>query len=408
MLRRTVLAAPLALGLSACAAGTDAEPSSPIPPSGAPADNSGHEFDVALYRQLAREPGNQFVSPYSLAGAFALVYPGARGTTASEIGGTIGFDADIGAATARSAALARAIASNTGGSQIDIANAAWVERTLALSADYARAVSADLGATIEAVDFIRNQAAALAQINAWAARSTHDRITEILTQPNPARRLVLTNAIYFKGEWTDQFNARDTREGPFHAVGGDVTAPLMRQTINARYIQTDVFQAAEFDYDQGAFALAVFLPRANARLNAFEQNLTGARLDAWLRQLAEAEAARLDVILPKVEMRTNYELNDALRAMGIRQAFTEAADFSGMTSQASLAISGVIQKTYLNIDEKGTEAAAVTAVDIVVTSAPIQQEPPIAFHCDRPFFVVLRHKPSDALLFLGRIVTTDT
>jgi serpin B len=407
MLRRTVLTAPLALGLSACASGTEAELMPSPPPSSAPANNAGHEFDVALYRQLARTPGNHFVSPYSLAAAFALVYPGARGVTASEIAGVIGFNSDQAAATAESAALARRFAGETGGSQIDIANAAWVERTMALAPDYSRAISEDLGATIESVDFIRNQTAALARINAWTARATHDRITEILTMPDPSRRLVLTNAIYFKGDWSDQFKASDTQDGPFHAIGGEVSARLMRQVTYSSYLETDAFQAAEFEYDQGAFALAVFLPRERSTLAAFEQDLTAARLDDWLSRLATAERARLDVVLPKLELRTNYgELAGTLRAMGMRQAFVEGADFSGIAA-TSLMISAVIQKTYLNIDEKGTEAAAVTAVDIVVTSARRDPEaPPIEFHCDRPFFVVLRHKPSNAVLFLGRITTT--
>lgn len=410
MLRRTVLTAPLALGLSACVSGTEAEPSSPSapapPPSGDPAHNVGHEFDVALYRQVAAAPGNQFISPYSLAGAFALVYPGARSLTASEIAGVLGFNADPEAATAASAAIAQRLSSETGGTQLDLANAAWVERTMALLPDYARTISEDLGATIEQVDFIGNQSAALRQINAWAARATHDRITEILTQPDSMRRLVLTNAIYFKGDWSDQFSANDTHDGPFHAPGGDVTARLMRQTTHARYFETDAFQAAEFDYDQGAFALAVFLPRENSNITAFEQQLTASRLDDWLRQLGGAETSRINVILPKVELRTSYDrLGDTLQSMGMRSAFTDSADFSGLAEQ-SLKISAVIQKTYLNIDEKGTEAAAVTAIDMVLTAAPIQQAPPIAFHCDRPFFVALHHKASNTLLFLGRIVTT--
>lgn len=413
MLRRTVLTAPLALGLSACAAGSEVEPApapSPPPPSGgAPVANTGHEFDVALYRQIAREAGNQFVSTYSLAAAFALIYPGARGQTATEIAGVIGFDADQPTATANSAALARQLASEAGGSQVDIANAAWVERTMALHAEYARTISAELGATIASVDFIANQRAALAEINAWAARSTHDRIREILTSEDPMRRLVLTNAIYFKGDWADQFAANATREAPFHAVGGDVTAKLMRQITHARYFETPAFQAAEFEYDQRAYALSVFLPRESSNLAAFESALSGAQLDAWLRQLDGASQARLDVMLPKIELRVTYpRLASTLQEMGMRAPFG-AADFSGI-SDTDLMISAVIQKTYLNIDEKGTEAAAVTAIDVVTTAAPIgpPPPPPIPFHCDRPFFMALRHKPTGALLFLGRIVTTET
>jgi serpin B len=415
VLRRTVLTAPLALGLSACASGTEAAPTpadaAPSPPNGAPVANTGHEFDVALYRQIASRPGNHFVSPYSLTAAFALVYPGARATTASEIAAVLGLNSDQSAATASSAALAHRLASETGGTQLDLANAAWVERTWELRRDYADTISDALGATIEQVDFINDQVAALARINAWAAAATQNRIPTILSEPDPDRRLVLTNAVYFKGDWTTPFLARDTQARPFHAPGGDITAPLMRQIMSKRYFETETFQAAEFDYDQGAFALDVFLPRERSSLAAFERDLTGAALDAWLTQLGEAEQARLDVMLPKLELRADYGgLGDTLQDMGMREAFSNGADFSGITARAdqALKISAVIQKTYLNIDEKGTEAAAVTAIDMVaITSARIgpPPPPPIPFYCDRPFFLALRHKPTNALLFLGRITT---
>ena len=402
MLRRTLLVTPLALAACAAPSVNNTKPGLPVTPE-ATADTSQRAFDVQLYRELAREPGNQFASPYSVSSAFALVYPGARGETATEIADV--FRWDHAQATANTAATARAVASNLGGSTFTNANAAWVERTFALLPDYMRAVRDTLGATIEPVDFLRNQAAALRQINQWAARSTNNRITEVLTDQNPDRRLVLTNAVYFNGKWSAPFRASGTRDEPFHAVGGDVPARLMHQTARFRYFEAPTFQAAEFDYDQGAFALDVFLPKQSSSLAAFELELSGQRLDGWLNQLNTAEYARLNLTLPKVEMRANYQLNEPLQQMGIQRSFSGAADFQGI-SQTPLMISQVIHKTFLRVDEEGTEAAAVTGIDMALTSAPMPPPvPPIEFRADRPFFIVLRHKPTNTIAFMGRIAT---
>lgn len=168
------------------------------------------------------------------------------------------------------------------------------------------------------------------------------------------------------------------------------------------------FQLADLDYDEGAFALAVFLPKERTGLAAFERELSGENLDIWLSNLSGAQRPRLDLTLPKVEMRANYQLGAILEAMGVREAFASGADFDAMASDRSLMISQVIHKTFLAIDEEGTEAAAVTAVDMVTSSARIgpPPPPPIEFKADHPFFIVLHQRPTRTRLFMGRIATT--
>jgi serpin B len=407
MHRRALLLSAASAAVSACAAGS-AEPAPPsIDPTPAPILTAGADpFDVALYRAVSSAPGNQFISPYSVASAFALLYPGAGGQTAGEIAHAFGFDPDVSRATAQARATADALGAQTGGSEFTSANAAWVERTMALRAAYARTLEQGLDATIEAVPFIGNQAAALRTINTWAARETRGRIPTIITEPDESRRLVLTNAVYFKGKWSDQFRANDTQDGDFYAQSGTrERARLMHQVTRARYVDGESFQAAEFDYDDGAFALAVFLPRARDGLPTFEANLAGNRLDRWMQDLAAAPPQRLSVVLPKVEMSADYDLAPQLQALGVRQAFTDSADFSAITEQTALAVSAVIHKTFLAIDEEGTEAAAVTAIDMRATAMPIPEAPPIPFRADHPFFIVLHHKPTRTRLFLGRIAS---
>jgi serpin B len=408
MNRRSVLLSATALALGACAAPQPSTPENPTGPVAVDPDDS--DFDTALYRAVASAPGNQFVSPYSVSSAFALLYPGAGGETGAEIARVFGFDPSLQTEAQQTRALANALQSQTGGSEFTVANAAWVERTMSLRPEYARMIRDEMGGVIAPVDFIRDPAGALRPINAWASRETRGRIPTILDNPNPDRRLVLTNAVYFKGKWSDQFTANATQDGDFF-TGAEtrVRARLMRQLTNARYFETPAFQAADFDYDDGAFALAVFLPRERAGLAAFARDLTGANLTAWMQQLAAAERPRLDLTLPKVEMRTDYTLNRHLQAMGVNTAFTGSADFSAITADEALMISAVIQKTFLAIDEEGTEAAAVTAVDMVTTAAPVgpPPPPPIEFKADHPFFIVLHHKPTGARLFLGRVATTE-
>jgi serpin B len=406
MHRRSVLLSGAALALCACAAPNPSTPSEAIPVF----DPAQDDFGTGLYKAVAAAPGNQFVSPYSVSSAFALVYPGAGRQTASEIAAVFGFDASPQTEAQQTRALSEGLRSQTGGSDFTVANAAWVEQSMQLRSDYARTIRDTISGVIEPVPFIADQAAALRTINAWAARETHDRIPEILSNQNPDRRLVLTNAVYFKGKWADQFAAGATRDGEFFTSAETrVRARLMHQLTHARYFETPSFQAADLDYDEGAFALAIFLPRQRMGLAAFERELTSAGLDAWMNELAGAETPRLDLTLPKVEMRANYTLNDALQAMGVRQAFTFDADFSAITADDRLMISQVIHKTFLSIDEEGTEAAAVTAVDIVTTAAPSgpPPPPPIEFKADHPFFIVLHHKPTRARLFLGRVAAPE-
>lgn len=408
MHRRALLCSAAAATLAGCAAPSEPDAALPVtqPPPSPIMPPLPDAFDIALYKTLAARSGNQFVSPYSILTAFTLLYPGARGPTAAEMASVFGFDPTVATQVANARAVRDALAAQTGGSEFTTANAAWVEASMALDAEYARTIRDQLGATIETVPFIANQGQALRTINAWAARETHDRIPEVLTDPDPARRLVLTNAVYFKGKWASPFSANATRDGDFFAeTGATQRARLMRQIMHARYYEGEGFQAAEFEYDSGEFALAVFLPRARDGLAAFERQLMGATLDRWLTDLDAATSARLDVTLPKVEMRTDYDLVPELQAMGLRLAFTAAADFSGVTQAEALAISAVIHKTFLAIDEEGTEAAAVTVIDMEATAAPMgpPPPPPIEFKADHSFFIVLRHKRTNTKLFMGRV-----
>jgi serpin B len=400
--RRALLLSGASAALAACAGLTDDGQTGQ--PSAAPAA----DFDVALYRALAAGGGNQFISPFSVSSAFALLYPGARGETAAQFVDVFGFDPSPEAQAERVRTLAEALRSDADGALLSIADAAWVERTMGLAPEYAALIRDQLGATIEAVDFIADQPAALARINDWASSATNGRVPSILTSPNPDRRLVLTNAVYFKGRWRDEFYEKSTIDGEFHAESGQaVPARLMHKIDHVPYFEEGGVQVADFGY-VGDFALSVFLPRESDGLAAFERRLTAGRLARWLSRLENTDPREyedLEVTFPKVELAADYELGAQLQSLGLTRAFSPAdADLSGLTGERNLNVSAVVHKSFLAIDEEGTEAAAVTAVDIVVTSGRIPGAL-TEFKADRPFFIVLRHTPTGTPLFLGRIAT---
>lgn len=402
MRRRAFLLTGVSVLAAACADGPGKEGRLDVAPPGAGASG----FAIALYRAVAAEGGNHFISPLSVSSAFALLYPGARGETAAELVEVFGFDPSPEVEAREVRTLADALRSEADSSLMSIADAAWVERSMTLRPEYAALIRDSLGATVEAVDFVADQEVALARINAWASEETRGRVPEIISGQNPDRRLVLTNAVYFKGTWKEAFAEEATVDGEFRTEdGGALPARLMRQTSFFRHIEGDGFQAADFDYVGGQFALSIFLPRRRDGLAAFERGLTGAQLEGWLEALQTAEDRFLDVTLPKLEVTADYELGDRLQALGLRRAFTPAADLSGLTEQASLMVGEVLHKSFLAVDEEGTEAAAVTAVEIVLSSARISGRPPLEFKADHPFFFVLRHTPTGTPLFLGRIAS---
>ncbi|MGE0597361.1 MAG: serpin family protein [Hyphomonadaceae bacterium] len=407
MLHRLLAIMSLSVVLAACSAvqaPPQAATETPVQAEPVQADSAPLAFELALYRAAASEPGNQFISPYSMQAAFGLLYPGASGAIAREMQAVFGFPASSAEAIAQQAAREAALG-EAGGSELNIANAVWVERTFSLRPAYERAVRDDLGSTVETLDFAGNPDAARRRINAAVAEATRDRIPELFGRGaiSADTVLALTNAVYFNGDWTQPFNEGNTSEGTFHAAGGDQTARLMRQTAHFRYIQDQSFQAADFDYDEGALALAVFLPRENSSIAAFESRLDGAQLRQWLTDLEGARTARLEVTLPRVEMNSDYDLVPIMRTMGVSAMFAPSSDLAGISAQAPLHVSAAVQKTFLAIDEEGTEAAAATGIGIVATGAPAPLPPPIVFRADRPFFIVLRHKRSGAILFMGRI-----
>lgn len=376
----------------------------------APLARGNNLFAWSLYDALDGEPGNVFVSPASVSGAFALLYPGAAGETATQMADVFGFGSvPAGAFPGAQNALNGAVTADTETTKLTVANAVWLREGSSLQAPYRDAVEGIMKAKVALVDFSQPVAAAKL-INTWVEDNTNDKIHDLIP-PGAIRpgltELILTNAVWFKADWLSPFKAEATQDGTFYAPGGEITARLMSQTLKkARYLSRDGYAALDLDYAGGDYALTVILPDTQDGLADVASAMTPESFTALLSDMDTADLKRVHVVLPKVTIEANYELNEPLMALGLGDAFTGAADFSGLIEGAGpgdLAISKVLQKTFLDIDEKGTEAAAATAIMMERTAIFIPDEEPVEFRADHPFLIALRHRPTGTVMFMGRV-----
>ena len=405
----------LALAGTACgpsANGADSDPprrkaAAASPPATARAEvaelsAAGATFGVELYNRLRREPGNVFLSPTSISTAFGMAYAGARGATAEEIASTLHFDAAQERFHPAMGAMLEQAQTDLPGVKLTLANALWAQQDLPLIESYTRVTDAHYRGAVRRVDFMKPTQAA-GTINTWVEQRTNNRIRTLIRTENikPSTRLILTNAIWFKGDWKDEFPKAATRPGPFRlAGGGSRTAPLMQRLGSYRHLDGGSFQALELPYKGEALSMIVFLPKTPEGLVRFEAQLTPETMAQQLQALRASAPVEVNVTLPKFTMETRYLLKPELEALGMRTPFSDGADFSGITGSRSLFIDQAIHQTFVAVDETGTEAAAATAIITAETSAgPL----PVEFRADRPFVFLIRDNRSGALLFLGRL-----
>ncbi len=361
-------------------------------------------FAVDLYGQLRQQDGNLFFSPASISTAFAMAYAGAGGGTAPEMAATLHFTLPPDRLHPAMGALLGSMNAEHAGYQLRVADALWAEQDETFLPDFLKLTKADYGAGFRPVDFKHAPDAVRQTINQWVAGQTADKIKDLLAPGvlTPATRLVLTNAIYFKGDWQSQFDKAQTREEDFHlSPAQSVKAPLMHHEGRFSYFNGGSFQALELPYKSGELSMIVLLPNDAGGLSALEQSLTPASAQQWLSQLRPAQ--KVILTLPSFKMTEKFKLNDALAALGMRQAFQKGvADFSAMTGKRDFWISAAFHKAYIDVNEEGTEAAAATGI-VMRSMAVMREQPPIVFRADHPFLFIIRDNRSGGILFMGRV-----
>ncbi|HAH07293.1 MAG TPA: hypothetical protein DCM05_12355 [Elusimicrobia bacterium] len=365
-------------------------------------------FALDLYQKLRTREGNLFFSPYSLSSALAMVYAGARSDTASEMRKALRLtlqDDALHAAYADQTRLANAPGKPYA---LSVANALWGRAGYAFEESYLALLGKSFGASLTPLDFKDPQGSS-DKVNAWVAARTNDKIKSIVSPAMfaGALRLVLTNAVYFKGNWLDEFDKSATRDEPFFFGGGQKSVPLMNRKGDYRYAEAPELQVLGMPYKGKELSMVVLLPKAKDGLPALEAALTKEKLDAWVASLSEGEVV---VTFPKFKLETDYSLTDTLKAMGMPLAFTRCglgapcADFSGIIDPAKdqLSIDVVLHKAFVEVNEEGTEAAAATAVGMVGAAS---MPPPVPeFRADHPFLFLIRDDRSGSILFLGRFL----
>ena len=256
------------------------------------------------------------------------------------------------------------------------------------------------GAGLREMDFAAAAEDARRTINAWVEEKTRDRIKDLIKPGvlNSMTRLVLTNAIYFKGDWARQFDEKATRQAPFWvAQEKKVDVPMRFQRARFKYAEMDSLQCLELPYVGEELSMVVLLPKERTGLDKLEASLNRENLQLWLGRMHKM---KVSVHLPKFKMTREFQLGEMLQAMGMKDAFSpQWADFSGMNGKRDLFISAVIHKAFVDVNEEGTEAAAATAVGIQVTSI----QPERVFRADHPFLFLIRDTRSGVILFMGRV-----
>jgi serpin B len=365
-------------------------------------------FALDLYQSLRSQDGNLAFSPYSISLALGMTYAGARGTTEQQMAQVLHYtlpqdrlhpafnrlDQDL-------EKEGKPASDEEQPLQLKIANAVWAEQTYSFVQAYLDLIATNYGAGVQLADFVSNYEAVRQEINSWVSKQTNDRIKDLIPQGalDSMTRMVLVNAIYFKADWLNQFDPNDTNDQPFHLMdGSQVTSKMMSNTLALSYMSGDGYQAVELPYVGETAAMDIIVPD-EGHFKDIEAKLDAQEFEKVVNGL---QPTMLQLGLPKFSYRSSFGLSNTLSSMGMPEAFNGSrADFSGMTGNHDLYISEVLHQAFVAVDEKGTEAAAATAVVMRATAA---MDAPKRLTIDRPFLYVIRDLQGGQILFVGRVM----
>jgi serine protease inhibitor len=401
---------PTAIGLAVCLAllciGSSPRGYRPdqVPEKLRPVVEGNTAFALELYAKLKNVEGNVFFSPYSVSSALAIAYAGARGATEEQMAEVLHLPLDQDECHAAMAKIRKSLlrADRRRNTELNVANSLWPQEKYAFHKDYVRLAEREYGASVEYVDFVSAPGAAAKKINAWVDQETRHKITQAVGPGafSPDTRLVIVNAIYFKGEWVARFDEEETQARPFWLSDTEsVDAPTMHQESEFRYAEDELVQVLELPYKKHDLSMIVLLPKERDGLAELEEQLTPESLSGWLEKLGPRNT---DVLLPKLTITSRFRLAPILAAMGMPDAFDMSrADFTGITPEHPFFITGVIHAALVKVDEEGTVAAAVT---VTTGGCGAMSPPPATFHADHPFIFLITDNRTGTILFMGKVV----
>jgi serine protease inhibitor len=394
----TCVAAPVVASLALLFAGRPAR-------AGEPLYEGNTTFAFELYAQLKAKEGNLFFSPYSISTCLAMTYAGARGETEKQMAAVLHFSQKQDQLHSAFGDLQRQL-NQVGarkGVELNIANALWAQQGHPFVPEFLKTGNSQYDAKLSQVDFKTQAGAAIQDINRWVADKTKDRIQDVLAPGglDELTRMVLVNAIYFKGTWAKQFEKGATSQQPFYlSKTRKQGVPLMGHTDQVRYMEDSTLQAVELPYAGNQLSMVILLPKDIEGCAKLEGLLSPHNLSTWLKAM---QSQKLILFLPRFKMESSFDLSPELEKMGMRDAFRfGTANFSGIDGTANLFVSRVAHKAWVEVTEEGTEAAAATVA--VARYGGVNHDPlPPTFRADHPFIFLIRHNRSGSILFLGRL-----
>lgn len=375
--------------------------------------HGNNTFAFALFNQLKGNPGNLFFSPYGITSAMAIPYAGAKGGTQSQMQATLHYLPQMDNLDLSLEAFGKKLTKQAmlGPNELKLfmANGLWVQRNMQLENDFLERIRRYFGSIVRQVDFIHNAEAARLNINEWVREGTQGRITNLVERGDigPDTRLVVISSIFMKGVWEFPFDPTLTTLTPFFLdAKTTLTVPMMNMTKRLRFAQQPQFALLELNYGSSfqsstQLAMYILLPNALDGIAQVESSVVSGDFNDWVKKL---QFERVLVSLPRFKYSTGFDLTAALKQMGMAGAFSDLADFTGIYAGGSLALSKVLHKAFISVDEKGTEAVAATAVSINMTAMP-EEKPPVVFKADHPFVFIIVERTSGAILFMGRYST---
>lgn len=363
------------------------------------ADN---EFGLEMFQKVREDSDeeNIMISPLSISVALGMAYNGADGDTKTEMEEAMklnGLTADE--INASYKMLIEALQSLDEDVNFEIANAIFYADIMGVKPAFLDVNKNVYDAEVERLDF--NSPSSVNTINNWVAGKTNDKITQIIEQLNPLDRMVLLNAIYFNGTWSNEFDEEGTHELDFHKSDGTtIKVPMMNKLEKLDYTANSLFKAIKMPYGNGQYNMVVFLPETGRNSQDVIGELSATKWEKWMNEFEETD--RVDITMPRFKFAFEAGLNDLLKKMGMQKVFIpEVADFSKI-SDVELYISAVKHKSFIDVNETGTEAAAVTSITFTTTS--IGNEPPtVPFFVNKPFVFAITENDTDAILFIGEV-----
>lgn len=358
------------------------------------------DFAFRFFKQVCTtedEKPNLFISPLSASLCLSMSANGAEGNTLAEIQNAIGFSASLNEMNTYNRKLVSALLDLDNTTKLGIANSIWLRQDFKLMESFVDVNKKMYDAQVERLDF--NSSKATDVINNWCAEKTNNCIPKVLNSISPDARMILMNALYFKGTWKEKFSIKDTESKAFtNSNGAEVKVNMMQKSGYFNYAQNDLFEIAEFPYGNEAFSMVVFLPMEGKSLDTGLSHLTG---ENWIQWQTEMTDRVLSVEMPRFNVEYDKVLNDDLKSLGMKDAFIPtSANFGKISTEESLAISLLKQVTFLSVDEEGTEAAAITGSNIATSPGP---DDVVSFTMNRPFIFMIKEKSTGAILFMGKI-----